>query len=72
MDIQNSYRPLNKHELYELSQAKQVFTDCYLVSSIHALCGSDEGQKIIKEQVQKSLLTVAQSIKFVLITFMEK
>lgn len=55
MDIQNCYRPLNKHELYELSQAKQVFSDCYLVSSIHALCGSDEGQKIIKEQVQKSL-----------------
>ena len=49
-----SYRPLNNTEIKELGRALQIFSDCYLVSSVRALAKTADGQNILKNNIKIS------------------
>lgn len=44
-------RPINFDEIISLRTAKQNFRDCYLVSSINALTRSENGRKILAQNI---------------------
>ena len=49
-----SYRPLNNIEIKELGRSLQIFSDCYLVSSVRALAKTADGQNILKNNIKIS------------------
>lgn len=48
------YRPLNNNEITELGRSLQIFSDCYLVSSVRALAKTADGQNILKSNIKIS------------------
>ena len=56
MDTNNCYKPISHKEMQELRNATQVFSDCYLVSSINSLTRNSDGRQILKENIQKSVI----------------
>lgn len=50
----SSYRQLNNKEIKELGNAAQIFSDCYLVSSLRALAKTAAGQDILKHNIKIS------------------
>lgn len=54
MNIQKFYRPISEQEISSLKNAKQIFSDCYLVSTLNALTRTDTGKSILKKHIQKT------------------
>lgn len=48
------YRAINNHEIKELGRSLQIFSDCYLVSSVRALAKTADGQNILKNNINVS------------------
>lgn len=48
-----SMRPITFDEIISLRTAKQNFCDCYLVSSINALTRTENGRKILANNIQR-------------------
>ena len=46
-------RPISKIDLQTLGAAGQYFSDCYLLSSIGALSRCENGQRILKQNIQR-------------------
>lgn len=44
-------KPIGLSDIQDLSRAKQLFHDCYLVSSLNALSRSSKGQKILQNRI---------------------
>lgn len=57
MDIKNCYKPISMKDIQDLRNATQVFSDCYLVSSLNSLTRNKNGQAILKENIQKSVIS---------------
>ena len=57
MDYENCYKPISHKEIQGLRNATQVFSDCYLVSSINSLTRNSDGRQILKENIQKSIIS---------------
>lgn len=55
MNIQKLYTPITEKEIQGLNRAKQIFSDCYLVSTLNSLTRTDSGKKILQKNIQKSL-----------------
>ena len=53
MKINKIYKPITNLEITELRQARQVFSDCYLVSTLNSLSRTAEGRKILKTNISK-------------------
>ena len=56
MEYENCYKPISHKEIQGLRNATQVFSDCYLVSSINSLTRNSDGRQILKENIQKSII----------------
>ena len=54
MNIQKFYRPISEQEISSLKNAKQIFSDCYLASTLNALTRTDTGKSILKKHIQKT------------------
>lgn len=57
MEYENCYKPISHKEIQGLRNATQVFSDCYLVSSINSLTRNSDGRQILKENIQKSIIS---------------
>ena len=55
MNISQLYRPINELEIKSLQDAQQIFSDCYLVATLNSLSRTNKGQKILKQNIQKSI-----------------
>lgn len=44
---------ISDKEIDELTNAKQHFSDCYLMTTLETLAKTDNGRKILKEQIQR-------------------
>ena len=44
-------KPINLSEIKSLQRAKQHFHDCYLVTSMNALSNTENGRKILQENI---------------------
>lgn len=45
---------ISENDISSLMQAQQVFSDCYILSSLHALAKSSFGRKILSQNIKKS------------------
>ena len=48
------FTPLNLRQLVEIKQSPQIFQDCYLVSTLHALTKSCKGRQLLARNIQSS------------------
>lgn len=44
-------KPIGLNDIQDLSRARQLFHDCYLVSSLNALARSTKGQKVLQKHI---------------------
>lgn len=51
MIVSKNMKPISPEQILGLRSAKQFFSDCYLVSSIHALTQTPNGRKILKQNI---------------------
>lgn len=47
-------KPINLSEIKSLQRVKQHFHDCYLVTSINALSNTENGRKILQENILRA------------------
>lgn len=50
--IERYYRPISEMEIKKLHDAQQIFSDCYLVSTLNSLTRNRNGIKILKENIK--------------------
>lgn len=46
-------KPIGIEDILSLNRSQQVFHDCYLVSSINALSRSENGRKILQNNIAR-------------------
>ena len=51
----HKFIPINDKEISALQNARQIFCDCYLTSSLNAFCRTQNGRKLLQQNIQKSV-----------------
>lgn len=64
MNITNKFIPINDIDIKNLKNARQIFADCYLTSTIHSLCDNNTGKNILKNNIAKDQLNNGYKIHF--------
>ena len=53
--VMHKFIPINDKEISALQNARQIFCDCYLTSSLNAFCRTQNGRKLLQQNIQKSV-----------------
>lgn len=58
------FNPITTDEILSLQKSRQIYSDCYLTSSLNALSRTDNGRKILQKHIQKNPETNEYKIHF--------
>ncbi len=56
-------KPINLSEIKSLQRVKQYFHDCYLVTSMNALSNTENGCKILQNNISRKETTLILNLK---------
>lgn len=54
MNFSKIYTPITNSDIKKLNSARQIFSDCYLTSTLHSLSETKVGRKILQNNIQKA------------------
>lgn len=64
MSINTKFFPINNRDISLLQKSRQIFSDCYLTSTLNSLTRNDSGKNLLKQNIQKSLNSDIYKIHF--------
>lgn len=62
--MNTKFIPINDIDIKALQKSRQIFSDCYLTSTLHSLCGNKAGKILLKENIAHNLATNEYKIHF--------
>lgn len=54
MTIQKIFQPIKPKDIEALRHTEQIFSDCYLVSTLNSFTRTPQGQRVLQNNIQKS------------------
>ncbi len=59
-----NFTPISTEEIINLQKSRQIFSDCYLTSTLNALTRTEKGRQILQKNIQRNLETQEYKIHF--------